>query len=213
MRILLSDTGKRYNREWIFRHLTYTFESGKAYAITGSNGSGKSTLLQILSGALTHSEGTVTYTLNNHTIEPDRVYRQVSLAAPYLELPEELTLIEFLEFHAQFKPWRTGIQSHSIPNLIGLASAAQKQLRYYSSGMKQRVKLAQALFSDTAAVLLDEPCTNLDTEGYTLYHKLIQEYGKDRLILVSSNDTNEYTFCSTTINLTEWKPANGSLKV
>lgn len=212
MKILLSDTGKRYNREWIFRHLTYTFESGNAYAITGSNGSGKSTLLQILSGALTHSEGTVTYTLSNQSIESDKVYRHVSVAAPYLELPEELTLHEFLEFHAQFKSWRANIPLQTIVKEIGLSSSAHKQLRYFSSGMKQRVKLAQALFSDTAAVLLDEPCTNLDAEGYALYHRLIGELGKDRLILVSSNDPNEYTFCTTTINLTEWKPSNGSLK-
>lgn len=195
MRILLSDTGKRYNREWIFRHLTYTFESGKAYAITGSNGSGKSTLLQILSGALTHSEGSVAYTLNDETIEPNLVYKHVSVVAPYLELPEEMTLIEFLDFHFQFKPILPGTTVESIIETIGLHKAKDKQIRYFSSGMKQRVKLAQAVFSNTSAVFFDEPCTNLDSEGFGLYQHLVEQYCSNRLLVVSSNDKNEYLFC------------------
>ncbi len=67
MTISLSDTGKRFNRDWIFRHFTYTFQSGNSYAITGPNGSGKSTLLQVISGALLASEGNIHYS----TADPD----------------------------------------------------------------------------------------------------------------------------------------------
>ena len=61
MTISLSDAGKRFNREWIFRHFTYNFEQGKSYAIIGPNGSGKSTLLQVISGAVHISEGSLKY--------------------------------------------------------------------------------------------------------------------------------------------------------
>jgi ABC-type multidrug transport system ATPase subunit len=71
--------------------------------------------------------------------------------------------------------------------------------------MKQRVKMAQCIFSDTAIVLLDEPCTNLDTEGIALYHRLINEYCKDRLVVVSSNDEVEYQFCEKKININDYK--------
>ncbi len=71
--------------------------------------------------------------------------------------------------------------------------------------MKQRVKLAQCIFSDTAIVLLDEPCTNLDTEGIALYHRLINDHCKDRLVVVSSNDEVEYKFCRQKINISDYK--------
>src|SRR6185503_17366945 len=61
MTISLSDAGKRFNREWIFRHFTYTFEEGKSYAVIGPNGSGKSTLLQVISGAMHANEGIIQY--------------------------------------------------------------------------------------------------------------------------------------------------------
>ncbi len=76
-----------------------------------------------------------------------------------------------------------------------LEHAADKQIRYYSSGMKQRIKLAQAFFTETPVVLLDEPCTNLDTDGISLYQKLVKDYSLNRTVIVSSNDITEYEFC------------------
>ncbi len=205
MKILLSDTGKRYNREWIFRKLSYTFESSNHYAITGSNGSGKSTLLQILAGSLTHSEGTLHYERNQQQVAPNDVYQHISLAAPYLELPEEMTLLEFLTFHFSFKPLLPGATVESVIQTIGLEKATHKQIRYFSSGMKQRAKLAQAVFSDTSAVFFDEPCTNLDAEGVNLYQRLVEHYCSNRLVVVSSNDEEEYRFCSFVLPVTRYK--------
>ena len=88
---------------------------------------------------------------------------------------------------------------------IGLEKAVNKQIRNYSSGMKQRVKLAQCIFSDTSIVLLDEPCTNLDAAGIELYHSLITAYCKDRLVVVSSNDEVEYKFCNNIISIASYK--------
>ena len=205
MTISLSDAGKRFNRDWIFRHFTFTFETGQSYAITGPNGSGKSTLLQALSGSMMLSEGQISYNQNDKPANPETIYRQVSICAPYLEVVEEMTLREFLDFHSGFKPWLPGITVSSIISALGLEKAAAKQIRYYSSGMKQRVKLAQCIFSDTALVLLDEPCTNLDAAGISLYHSLIADYCKDRLVVVSSNDEVEYRFCRKKVNMGDYK--------
>ncbi|TWI83700.1 ABC-type multidrug transport system ATPase subunit [Lacibacter cauensis] len=204
MKILLSDAGKRYNREWIFRHVTYEFNAGEAYAVTGNNGSGKSTLLQIISGAVQHSEGTIEYN-NGSTIAADVQHRLVAMAAPYLELPEEMTLEEFLTFHQSFKTFLPGLTVKKIIALLGLEKAAAKQIRYFSSGMKQRVKLAQAILSDVPVVLLDEPCTNLDADGISLYHRLVNAYCADRLVIVSSNDEVEYNFCQHKISIMDYK--------
>jgi len=205
MKILLSDAGKRYNREWIFRHVTYEFTEGNAYAVTGNNGSGKSTLLQIISGAVQHSEGEIIYQHNGITFPAEQHHRHIAMAAPYLELPEEMTLVEFLQFHVSFKPYLPGLTPKQIIAILGLEKASSKQLRNFSSGMKQRVKLAQAILSDVALVLLDEPCTNLDAEGISLYHRLINDYCADRLVIVSSNDEVEYKFCQYKISIMDYK--------
>ena len=201
MKITLIDAGKRFNRDWIFRHLSYEFNTGHSYAITGPNGSGKSTLLQSIAGAIGISEGTINY----DSIPPEQAYRHLSLAAPYLQLIEEMTVTEFLHFHAAFKPLLPGYPAKEIIRRVGLETAADKQMRYYSSGMKQRVRLAQALFSDTSVVLLDEPCTNLDADGIELYRGLIREITGGRLVIISSNDFQEYEFCEERINIMGYK--------
>ena len=205
MTISLSDAGKRYNRDWIFRHLTYNFEVGKSYAITGPNGSGKSTLLQAIGGALHLNEGNIQYSIFNKQCSNEEMYRYISICAPYLEVVEEMTVKEFLKFHSQFKPLIAAVSIDEIIAVVGLEKAVNKQIRYYSSGMKQRVKLAQCIFSDVPVLLLDEPCTNLDASGVELYNQLISEYCKKRMVIVSSNDHHEYEFCTEKINILHWK--------
>lgn len=236
MKISLINAGKRFNRDWIFRNIHQEFISGIAYAITGPNGSGKSTLLQVIGGAMMMSEGNVQYTIGNaHPDDPvergqpaignqtpetvdrtkeihiDQAYRYISIAAPYLELIEEMTLLEFLQFHKQFKPFLPTISIPDIIDAVALKPAANKQIRFYSSGMKQRVKLAQAIFSDVPCVLLDEPCTNLDAAGIELYHQLIRDHCNHRLMIVSSNDEQEYSFCKERLNITDFKTVSPKL--
>ena len=205
MKIDLINAGKRFNREWIFRGASPQFTSSKAYAVTGPNGSGKSTFLQAIGGMLQLSEGNIQYTIDNKQLVSEDVYKHISFCAPYLDVIEEMTLVEFLNFHNQFKPLLPSFTTNQIIDEIGLASAGGKQIRYYSSGMKQRVKLAQAIFSNTAIVLLDEPCSNLDAKGIELYHSLINNYCKERLVIVCSNDPVEYRFCNEAVSIMDFK--------
>jgi len=253
-KIALNDTGKRFNRDWIFRHVNYHFETGRSYAITGPNGSGKSTLLQAIAGSMNLSEGGMEYRISNIEyrteeqgtrnkeqgtgnkeqgtgnweletgnwkqgtgnkeqknkkqeiiILPENIFQYISIAAPYLELIEEMTAKEFLHFHNQFKPLMSSVSIENILSIIGLEKAMDKQIRYFSSGMKQRLKLAQAVFSDVPVLLLDEPCTNLDASGYELYHDLISTYCRWKLIIVSSNDAMEMNFCQEKLNIMHYK--------
>ena len=71
--------------------------------------------------------------------------------------------------------------------------------------MKQRVKLALAIFSKAPILLLDEPCSNLDQQGINLYHDLIDTYTSEKLVLVASNDPNEYHFCAVRLNTADYK--------
>ena len=210
MTISLIDAGKRYNREWIFRHVDLTFSSGTAYAITGSNGSGKSTFLQTVAGMLNVNEGKIVY----ENTDPDRAHAQISFCAPYSDVIEEMTLVEFLDFHNGFKSWMPGMDNVRIISEVGLTHAAEKQIRYYSSGMKQRVRLAQAIFSDTPILMLDEPTSNFDEEGINLYRRLISQFCTHRLVVVCSNDEKEYAFCQQRVCIEDYKgvlrqPAKG----
>lgn len=207
--IELTDAGKKFNREWIFRHLNHRFESGNCYAITGSNGSGKSTLLQCIASSTNLSEGSIQMSENilgtNTTIIPENIYQQFSICAPYLELVEEMTAQEFLFFHTTFKPLINAFTIEEILTTIGLAKASHKQIRYFSSGMKQRLKLAQAFFAKAPLLLLDEPCTNLDREGIALYHQLIHQIANNKLIIICSNDETEIEFCEQRISIPKYK--------
>lgn len=205
MKINVAKLGKRYNTEWIFRNLSFQFDFKGHYAITGPNGSGKSTLLQIIAGSTIYNEGEITYNEHNNTISQENIFKKVSFVAPYLELIEELTLEEFFSFHHKMKGWLPSINSKEIIGILSLEKASHKQIRYFSSGMKQRVKLAQCIFSNVPVVLLDEPLGNLDDDGILLYNSLIKNYCDNRLIIVSSNDKKEYSFCEEVIDMRNYK--------
>lgn len=204
--ISLHNAGKRFNKEWIFKDLNATFEMGQHYALIGNNGSGKSTLLQVISGYASLSKGTIEW--GSH--DASTIFQELSIAAPYLELIEEFTTLEQFEFHEKFKPLQKNLSIAEMIQLIGLEAATHKQIRYFSSGMKQRLKLALAIFSATPILLLDEPCSNLDKEGYALYKELIHKYAMHKLIIVGSNDPQEYEFCTKQINLQDYKVAGNN---
>ncbi|MGC4058435.1 MAG: ATP-binding cassette domain-containing protein [Chitinophagaceae bacterium] len=147
------------------RDVHLTLQGPGSYALLGVNGSGKSTLLRIIAGIQQASKGTVEYSFDGHRIAPELVFRHVDFCAPGMDIIEEMSLREFLQFHFRFKQPLKGITIDDIIALIGIRQAGDKLIGDFSSGMKQRVKLAQAIFSDTQALFLDEPCTNLDDKG------------------------------------------------
>ena len=205
MQITLQNIGRRFNREWIFRGINETFTSGNSYAILGPNGSGKSTLLQVLNGSLSPSAGNISYAYNNKQVDAENVYQHLSLAAPYLELIEEFTLSEVIDFHFKFKRYKNNIDKAALIALLGLGSSKNKLIRYFSSGMKQRLKLALAFCSDTPLLMLDEPSSNLDTQGIDWYLKLVEQFSADRLTIICSNQHHEYDFCDFRLSITDYK--------
>jgi ABC-type multidrug transport system ATPase subunit len=205
MTIHLQNAGKRYFLDWIFRGMNFSFNNGLRYAVLGPNGSGKSTLLKVLSGHLSLSKGVISFENQGKKIEPDEVYRHVSYAAPYIELIEEFTLEEALRFHAGLKPLLPGFSPAQLYDLLDLPRARSKEIRFFSSGMKQRVKLALAICSDTPILLLDEPATNLDVQGVEWYKSLVAEYAADRLVVIASNDPHDAEFCPLHLDILDYK--------
>ncbi|TBO41556.1 ABC transporter ATP-binding protein [Pedobacter kyonggii] len=204
MNITLQNVGRRFNKEWIFRNLSTEFTSGNSYAILGPNGSGKSTLLSVLTGSLSPSEGEISFS-DTKEISVENIYKYISLAAPYLELVETFTLKESIDFHFKFKNFAPGLDSKKLITILGLEKAANKEIKYFSSGMKQRTKLALACCTDTPILFLDEPTSNLDVQGINWYRELIENFGKDRLTIIGSNQIQEYNFCTNQIQISDYK--------
>jgi ABC-type multidrug transport system ATPase subunit len=205
MRILIENLSKKYNRQWVFKNISFCFEPGSATAITGKNGSGKSTLLQCLLGFIHPSSGTISYLVNSKIIPDAEAYAYCSFAAPYMELIEEMTLEEMIRFHQKFKPFYPQYNLLQLVELLKLENAMHKPIGHFSSGMKQRLKLGLTFFSCTDVLLLDEPTSNLDSDGIRLYQDLVAMHTNKRTVIVSSNDPQEYRFCTETICIENYR--------
>lgn len=205
MQIKLENLSKKYRNEWIFRQLTHSFTDCSSTAITGSNGSGKSTLLQVISGILPASSGSITYTKNNQNIEPDTLYKDIALCTPILELVEEFTLVEQIKFHFNLKPASKYEGISAFLAYLNLEKSKDKQLKYFSSGMKQKLKLALSFMSDASILLLDEPTTNLDEANKIWYQAQIESIKGGKTIIIASNEPAEYKFVDQVIDILKYK--------
>ena len=205
MKIITENLGKKFRNEWIFRNLNYEFQSGESYTFIGANGSGKSTLLQVLSGFMPHSQGLINYQNSQKSLTIDDYYKHLVIAAPYLELIEDFTLTEIVEFHVKFKPFKNNLSINNFIDFIELPKAKNKEVKFFSSGMKQRVKLGLAFWSDCEILMLDEPTSNLDAEATSWYLRNVQEYSKNRLLMLCSNQPSEYEFCKNILNIQDYK--------
>lgn len=204
--INVSNAGKKFGKEWIFRNTEFNIAAGSKIAILGLNGSGKSTFLQALTGYISLNEGEIYYLNHNSKIEPDDYYQYISVASPYLELIEDFSLEEMIQYVSLYKPFFKGLTVEDVVELSGLALHKTKYIKLFSSGMKQRLKLTLAILADAPILFLDEPTTNLDSKVIVWYKELIETYAKQKTIIVCSNSLkDEYEFCTDVIQMENLK--------
>jgi ABC-type multidrug transport system ATPase subunit len=205
IRIEVNALAKRFNREWIFRKLSYVFQPSTTYAITGPNGSGKSTLLNVLWGQTPPSTGKLEYKTPNGAVPEESIYQHLTIAAPYMDLIDEFTLEEQVKFHFSLKSPRTGLNPEMVIDKMQLQDARTKQIGNYSSGMKQRVKLGLAFSTRADIVFLDEPGTNLDKNALQWYLDQLSVIQSSSLVLIASNDPREYQSSHEMVNILDFK--------
>lgn len=206
MRILLDKIGKRFNDEWVFRKLDLEIVPARHCVVLGPNGSGKSTLLNIISSRVTPDEGNIIFENEGRIIDIENAYKFISICSPYIELIEAFTLVENIQFFTSFKKIKNNLSVKELVEVIDLKNVRNKKLSQFSSGMKQRVKLALAIFADTRLTLLDEPCMGLDAEGIQWYNRIISFTSSDETVIVGSNSQpHEYSFCSYQMNISDYK--------
>ncbi|MFZ1703748.1 MAG: ABC transporter ATP-binding protein [Saprospiraceae bacterium] len=201
MYIKLHQLSKRYGYQWVLKDINYELTTNNIYGISGRNGSGKSTLIKLLSGHLTASEGSIQYLQEGQIIPPSKFYSFFSWVGPYTELIQEFTVEEMFHFHLNFKKFSTNITFSQFLDILGWQKNTNKQIRFLSSGMNQKLQLAFAFLSHCEVVLLDEPTSYLDEMAKKWFEQILNDNKKEKLIVISSNDKFDLQLCDTIISL------------
>lgn len=193
VRVEFSGITKRFAGRVVLAGVSGQAAPGRVLVVTGPNGSGKSTLLNILAGLLRPTGGTVRYLDGQGELPRSQWSRFLGVCAPDMAVYEELSALENLEFFSRLRGLPT---SHAdLTQLLaglGLQGRELKRpVRQFSSGMLQRVKLAQALVHRPAVLLLDEPSSNLDAAGHETLGHVIAERKHACAVVVATNDPRE----------------------
>jgi ABC-type multidrug transport system ATPase subunit len=205
MKIIATGIEKKFRKEWIFKKFNGTFQAGSAYALLGPNGSGKSTLLKILAQFSLPTNGQVVFQKpDGSAIPSDQAHQYIAFAAPYVELIEEFTLAELLQFLQKLDFISADLTVDSFEQYMDLSPGKSKLIKNYSSGMRQKIKLAIALLSSRPILCLDEPTSNLDDKAKQWFIKKLQE-NRSKLILIASNEAIEIALCEHQIAIANFK--------
>ena len=195
LRIRADKIGKYFGEKRIFRNIDFDIQSGQSLAIVGPNGSGKTTLVRIISHLLLPTEGKIEYFINGTPIDYQEIYKYVGLVGPYLEMYEDLTAYENLKFFAKMRDLNDpDPKIAKLMELMSLSGRENDLVRTYSSGMKQRLKYVFALLAEPEILILDEPTSNLDEQGIAVVYQIMEEYKKDRILIIATNENQDLKY-------------------
>jgi heme exporter protein A len=208
--LICTNLTKYYSHRLIFGNLTLTLNENSSVGIVGKNGSGKSTLIKVIAGIISPSKGNMSLEINGKSIPKESFFKHIGLMSPYLNLYDELSGYENLEFFMNIKC--PGIPENErdekinfLLESVGLFKRKKDLYKNYSSGMKQRLKLAFALLNDPLLLLLDEPCANLDKEGIEVVYRFAEEQRKKGMLMVATNEESDLQLCDSLINIEDFK--------
>lgn len=201
LRLQVRGLSHRFGKTHLFKDLSFSLDTPGILVITGPNGAGKSTLLKILGGLIRPTQGEVIYRQGEKSFTPKEMWSQMGYCAPETRMYEELTGLENLHFFSSLRGFDPK-EAYPAIKTVGLWKARNKLVRYYSSGMKQRLKILLASFYHPRCLLLDEPSSNLDREGRRFVFAQIEAYAhEDTLILLATNDPEEASLGTQKIEL------------
>ncbi len=195
MEIKAAGLGKSYGEKRVFRDIGFGVKDGQSLAIIGPNGSGKTTLIKILCGLIRPSEGILNYYGNGMELRPDDIFSHIGLVGPYLELYEELTAWENVQFFMRMRNLKNiGDQVNELFKFFKLSGREQDPVKTYSSGMRQRLKYIAALLHNPAILFLDEPTANLDIQGIESVYQVMEEQKRNKILIIATNDHDDLKF-------------------
>lgn len=182
---------KVFNRRVIFQNISFAVREGQTLLVTGRNGSGKSTLVKILSDVLSPTEGKVVLK-HESDAPPGKRVDWIGLVSPYLQLYDEFSAEENLQLACAMRGLRWNANDiHALLKKVFLYERRSEAVRTFSSGMKQRMKYAFALVHQPPILILDEPTSNLDTEGIRMVKEIMVEQQEKGILIVATNDPTD----------------------
>jgi len=195
--IEIKSASKKFGKNMLFKNLNFSFSAPNKIAITGHNGSGKSTLLQTIAGVQSLSRGEINYFIEGKKISFDEISKVIGFTSPLINPYDELTAIENITFVSKKIDQK---KTDTFLELFRLDKHKNKQVKYFSSGMIQRLKLILAFINDPQILLLDEPSSNLDEDGKNIFIKYINSLD-NKLIFIATNEKKETNLCSEEIKI------------
>lgn len=205
--LILTDIEKKFVTKTIFKKVNLNLKNGSSLALTGRNGSGKSTLIKIIAGLLAATKGKCTLNINGNKTDKEHLYRYTGFVAPYLNLYDELSAYENLEFFTVMKSNGKKADKEYINSLLERVNLYNRRFDFvkdFSSGMKQRLKLAFSIINSPPLLLMDEPRTNLDTYGIDIAYGIIEEQIKQGILILATNEIEDTAMCAQSLNIEEY---------
>ena len=203
-----TDLSKNYNGKVIFKNVNINLTEKSSLVINGRNGSGKSTLLKVISHLIRFDKGNIELNINGQKITKEKIYTKIGFLAPYISLYDELTGWENLAFFYDLKVVQRDKKEEELKYLlekVGLLKRKNDLIRNYSSGMKQRLKLAFAIINNPPLLLMDEPRTNLDEEGISVVYNIAEEQKKRGILILATNEKEDNELCDSPLNIEDYK--------
>jgi len=156
-------------------NLTFQVDEGEVFGFLGPNGAGKTTTMKLLMGLIFPTSGTAR--VRGRSIQDVAMHREIGYLPEQPYFYDYLTARELLDYYARFSDYSAPERRERVGKFlarVGLAAAADVQLRKFSKGMLQRVGIAQAILHDPPVVILDEPMSGLDPVGRREVRDIIQ---------------------------------------
>jgi heme exporter protein A len=203
-----TDISKNYSGKVIFKNVNINLTGKSSLVINGRNGSGKSTLLKVISHLIRFDKGKIELNINSEIIKKENYFTKIGFLSPYINLYDELTGFENLDFFYDLKVEKKNNKEEEIKFLlekVGLYKRKNDLIRNYSSGMKQRLKLAFAVLNNPPLLLMDEPRTNLDEEGISVIYNIAKEQKSRGILILATNEKEDNEICDTRLNIEDYK--------
>lgn len=205
-----NNLSKSFSGKIIFKNLSLKLSSKNSVTITGNNGSGKSTFIKVLANVIRPSAGSVEINENNLSLPKEEWYQKIGLLSPYLNLYDELTGFENLDFFLKLKTFQTDDKAatekvNSLLKEVNLFDKRNETVKNYSSGMKQRLKLAFAILNDPEILFMDEPRSNLDQSGIDIMINVANRQKEKGILIIATNDAEDKLICDELINIEDYK--------
>ena len=201
MELQLQDLRKQYGEKCAVNNVSVNLAPG-VYGLLGANGAGKTTLMRMICGVLKPTSGSIR--LNGKTVEQlgEQYYTHLGYMPQDFGFYPDFTAREFMLYMAAVKGLDKKLAKKRTENLlhmVNLSDVADKKIKSYSGGMKQRLGIAQAELNSPAILILDEPTAGLDPKERVRFRNLISDFAKEKIVILSTHIVSDVSYIADTI--------------